>query len=380
MLDVLIVELNSSPAGCRDAATLQTPRGLAAAAGGAEVEQRLARLEEQVAENHTVQDGLLEDMHGDLEEMWAQLAAQQRQLDQLARCPTGWAPVQQLRHVGGRDEAAAESIALLRRGLDAQAQRFQLELQQLAAEGAAAAALAGTTATEQAAAGRRLDAVAAGLRDELAGAERRQDRRLQQVSGQVAAAAAAAATAATAAAPSIRLCRAGTASMPVAETPVAKEEATAVSEERMVFRAECDALFQQTDKNGDGRLTKKEIKVGLTAIKAKTGLVQTAKDVWKAADADGSKAVDRDEFFAFMERKLREQAGEAECRRRASGGGSDRKQQLQQRGSPTVSERAAAIAAAEPGVGLKSVVSRLKTPGVSIFLSHSPESCFSVPP
>ena len=66
------------------------------------------------------------------------------------------------------------------------------------------------------------------------------------------------------------------------------------------FRAECDALFRRIDKDGDGRLTKKEIKSGLAAIQAQTGLIRSAKEVWKAADADGSKSVDRAEFFEFM--------------------------------------------------------------------------------
>ena len=71
-------------------------------------------------------------------------------------------------------------------------------------------------------------------------------------------------------------------------------------EDRMMFRAECDALFRRIDKDGDGRLTKKEIKSGLAAIQAQTGLIRSAKEVWKAADADGSKSVDRAEFFEFM--------------------------------------------------------------------------------
>ena len=93
-------------------------------------------------------------------------------------------------------------------------------------------------------------------------------------------------------------------------TPAAKDEVTADAEEMIVFRAECDELFRRIDKDGDGRLTKKEIKSGLAAIQAQTGLVQAAKDVWKAADTDGSKAVDPDEFFAFVQASRVETAGE----------------------------------------------------------------------
>ena len=71
-------------------------------------------------------------------------------------------------------------------------------------------------------------------------------------------------------------------------------------EDRMMFRAECDALFRGIDKDGNGRLTQKEIKSGLAAIQAQTGVIRAAKEVWKAADKDGSKLVDHDEFFKFM--------------------------------------------------------------------------------
>ena len=78
--------------------------------------------------------------------------------------------------------------------------------------------------------------------------------------------------------------------------------------EELASKAECDALFQQLDKNGDGQLTKSEIKKGLSQIQTATGLAKSAKQVWKDADADGSKAVDREEFFEFMGRQMREHA------------------------------------------------------------------------
>eukprot|EP01052_Picozoa_sp_SAG31_P019478 SAG31_NODE_1421_length_8423_cov_2.477054_5_plen_317_part_00 len=69
----------------------------------------------------------------------------------------------------------------------------------------------------------------------------------------------------------------------------------------LISRTECDALFMDIDKNGDGQLTKEEIKVGLAAIKSATGLAKSAKNIWKEADADASSSVDQDEFFAFMQ-------------------------------------------------------------------------------
>ena len=69
----------------------------------------------------------------------------------------------------------------------------------------------------------------------------------------------------------------------------------------LISRTECDALFLDIDKDGDGQLTKEEIKAGIAAIKSSTGLAQSAKKIWKAADADASNSVDADEFFAFMQ-------------------------------------------------------------------------------
>ena len=62
-------------------------------------------------------------------------------------------------------------------------------------------------------------------------------------------------------------------------------------------RAECDALFREIDSNGDGMLSRREIKEGVEAIRASTGLRESAKKIWRAADEDDSNNVDADEFF-----------------------------------------------------------------------------------
>ena len=62
----------------------------------------------------------------------------------------------------------------------------------------------------------------------------------------------------------------------------------------------CDALFEQLDANGDGALSQNEIKKGLAAVKETTGLVQSAKQIFHGADADGDRSVDADEFYAHM--------------------------------------------------------------------------------
>eukprot|EP01051_Picozoa_sp_SAG22_P002530 SAG22_NODE_114_length_19318_cov_13.809980_4_plen_305_part_00 len=74
-----------------------------------------------------------------------------------------------------------------------------------------------------------------------------------------------------------------------------------------ISRAECDALFKLIDKDGDGGLTRREIKKGLKDIN-KHGkahglsgkLVKSAKQVFDVADDDGSKRIDEDEFYEFM--------------------------------------------------------------------------------
>ena len=55
-------------------------------------------------------------------------------------------------------------------------------------------------------------------------------------------------------------------------------------------RAACDALFDQLDADGDGELTLKEIKAGVKALKAKTGVAWTAKFILKSADVDHDKS------------------------------------------------------------------------------------------
>ena len=59
-------------------------------------------------------------------------------------------------------------------------------------------------------------------------------------------------------------------------------------------------LFEQIDRNGDGRLTKKEIKKGLALISQSTGVVQSARLIFDAMDGDGSDSIDVEEFCEFM--------------------------------------------------------------------------------
>ena len=66
-----------------------------------------------------------------------------------------------------------------------------------------------------------------------------------------------------------------------------------------------DALFEQLDKNGDGTLSQNEIKKGLAAVKETTGLVQSAKQIFRGADADGDRSVDADEFYAYMAENMK---------------------------------------------------------------------------
>ena len=63
---------------------------------------------------------------------------------------------------------------------------------------------------------------------------------------------------------------------------------------------ECDALFEKLDANGDGALSQNEIKKGLAAVKETTGLVQSAKQIFRGADANSDRVVDADEFYAYM--------------------------------------------------------------------------------
>ena len=74
--------------------------------------------------------------------------------------------------------------------------------------------------------------------------------------------------------------------------------------ERLALRAECNALFRLIDKDGDGNPSKKEIKAGIAAIKSKSDIAESASKIWKAADADGSKQIDMDEFFELMQARI----------------------------------------------------------------------------
>jgi Ca2+-binding EF-hand superfamily protein len=56
------------------------------------------------------------------------------------------------------------------------------------------------------------------------------------------------------------------------------------------IHAESDALFKQLDKNNDGKLSRKEIKNGLHALKKDTGLKlqgNKANDIFSYLDDDG---------------------------------------------------------------------------------------------
>ena len=65
-------------------------------------------------------------------------------------------------------------------------------------------------------------------------------------------------------------------------------------------RAECDQLFEQLDVDGNGKLSQHEINEQLAAIKETTGLVQSARQIFRGADADGEGQVDADEFYAYL--------------------------------------------------------------------------------
>ena len=73
------------------------------------------------------------------------------------------------------------------------------------------------------------------------------------------------------------------------------------------FRDQCDELFRQIDQDGDGQLSKKEISKGIEHIKTGFGLAIKAKAIFKAADSDGDKMLDADEFHGFMRNELGEQ-------------------------------------------------------------------------
>jgi Ca2+-binding EF-hand superfamily protein len=66
-----------------------------------------------------------------------------------------------------------------------------------------------------------------------------------------------------------------------------------------------DALFEQLDKNGDSALSQNEIKKGLATVKETTGLVQSAKQIFRGADADGDRSVDADEFYSYMAENMK---------------------------------------------------------------------------
>ena len=72
------------------------------------------------------------------------------------------------------------------------------------------------------------------------------------------------------------------------------------SREGAVTGQECHELFEQLDTNSDGTLSQNEIKKGLAALKEATGLVQSAKQIFRGADANSDRVVDADEFYAYM--------------------------------------------------------------------------------
>jgi len=69
-----------------------------------------------------------------------------------------------------------------------------------------------------------------------------------------------------------------------------------------------DALFDAIDKNGDGKVSKRELKAALKAsdheVASRLGLKRVKDvDAWmKSADVDGDGAIDRLEFHAKVER------------------------------------------------------------------------------
>ena len=69
-------------------------------------------------------------------------------------------------------------------------------------------------------------------------------------------------------------------------------------------RAESDTLFAKLDRDGDGTLTRKEIKKGLKDLQAGSGLNfqgKKAKQIFMCIDDDGGGQVDADEFFYFIQ-------------------------------------------------------------------------------
>eukprot|EP01050_Picozoa_sp_SAG11_P006584 SAG11_NODE_516_length_8817_cov_2.360977_4_plen_480_part_00 len=94
----------------------------------------------------------------------------------------------------------------------------------------------------------------------------------------------------------------------------AEPEVAEPVEERDSFREQCDALFTQIDISGDGKLSKKELKKGLDAIRSSTALALTAKQIFKTAkifktaDTDRSNLLDVDEFYQFMRNAVPETA------------------------------------------------------------------------
>ena len=80
-------------------------------------------------------------------------------------------------------------------------------------------------------------------------------------------------------------------------------EMLSISDEGVgISRAACDDLFAAIDRNGDGQLSRKEIKRGLGMINDAAGIVQSAKEVFKHADNDDSTSIDAAEFYDYMQR------------------------------------------------------------------------------